>query len=351
MSAEGSGGDDAPEPDDDAERTSARPARPTLGPPERAALLRQHAGAASTRAPAARVGDRCRLRGRRGASPPSSCWSRSARSAGATARRCHRRSSPPPVTSSTTPSPSGSAPRSRRAWSWSVRAGDDGARTVGSGVVVGSDRVVTAAHLLDDATDMVVVTTGGDQLPVQARRHRPADRPRAPVGAGRRPPALAARPLDAAARRADRRRGDRRARGALPRGHRRRVRSRRDGRRRHRRRRGRPARDGHLGAPRDVGRCAGRLRRQPRRRPHPIRHRERPTASRSRWPGCATCDDQLDGSGKVTHGWMGVVCDEDPAERRPARAARSCRPCSPESPAAKAGLAPGDVVVRAGGGS
>ena len=27
--------------------------------------------------------------------------------------------------------------------------------------------------------------------------------------------------------------------------------------------------------------------------------------------------DQLDGSGKVTHGWMGVVCDKDPAESRP----------------------------------
>ena len=27
--------------------------------------------------------------------------------------------------------------------------------------------------------------------------------------------------------------------------------------------------------------------------------------------------DQLDGSGKVTHGWMGVVCDKDAAESRP----------------------------------
>jgi S1-C subfamily serine protease len=58
--------------------------------------------------------------------------------------------------------------------------------------------------------------------------------------------------------------------------------------------------------------------------------------------------DQFDTSGKVTHGWMGVVCDKDPAESRPQGGAMVDM-VLPESPAAAAGLAPGDVVTRAAG--
>ena len=58
--------------------------------------------------------------------------------------------------------------------------------------------------------------------------------------------------------------------------------------------------------------------------------------------------DQLDGSGKVTHGWMGVVCDKDAAESQPQGGA-SAQMVLPGSPAATAGLMVGDVVVRAAG--
>jgi S1-C subfamily serine protease len=58
--------------------------------------------------------------------------------------------------------------------------------------------------------------------------------------------------------------------------------------------------------------------------------------------------DQLDGSGKVVHGWLGVVCDKDPADNR-VQGGAVVRIVYPGSPAAEAGVAPGDIVVRANG--
>jgi S1-C subfamily serine protease len=59
--------------------------------------------------------------------------------------------------------------------------------------------------------------------------------------------------------------------------------------------------------------------------------------------------DQLDASGKVAHGWMGVVCDANPAELPEGRSGALVQGIMEGSPAAKAGLQDGDVVVRAGG--
>jgi putative serine protease PepD len=61
-------------------------------------------------------------------------------------------------------------------------------------------------------------------------------------------------------------------------------------------------------------------------------------------------DDQLDStgsSGAVSHGWLGVLCSKDDADRPGGGAQIDA--VSPDSPAQKAGLAAGDVVVRAGG--
>jgi S1-C subfamily serine protease len=58
--------------------------------------------------------------------------------------------------------------------------------------------------------------------------------------------------------------------------------------------------------------------------------------------------DQLASSGKVTHGWMGVVCSKEPAESRPQGGA-VVQMVLDGSPAQAAELAPGDVVVRAAG--
>jgi S1-C subfamily serine protease len=55
--------------------------------------------------------------------------------------------------------------------------------------------------------------------------------------------------------------------------------------------------------------------------------------------------DQLDSSGKVTHGWLGVLATQDP----PDTSGVVITAIAPNSPAEKAGLHTGDVVVRAGG--
>ncbi len=57
-------------------------------------------------------------------------------------------------------------------------------------------------------------------------------------------------------------------------------------------------------------------------------------------------EDQLDTSGKVSHGWMGVLCDKNDANRPTGGATLAI--VVPGSPAEKAGLKPADVVVRAG---
>jgi S1-C subfamily serine protease len=58
--------------------------------------------------------------------------------------------------------------------------------------------------------------------------------------------------------------------------------------------------------------------------------------------------DQLESSGKAEHGWIGVVCDKDPADN-PAQGGAVVRIVVPGSPAADAGLQPDDVIVRAAG--
>jgi len=57
--------------------------------------------------------------------------------------------------------------------------------------------------------------------------------------------------------------------------------------------------------------------------------------------------DQLESSGKVAHGWIGVICTADDADRPQGGA--QIQVVMDGSPAKKAGLAAGDVVVRAGG--
>jgi len=63
-------------------------------------------------------------------------------------------------------------------------------------------------------------------------------------------------------------------------------------------------------------------------------------------------EDQLDSSGssgKVTHGWIGVLCD--PADADLTGGGAQVQAVVPGSPAAKAGLQQGDIVVRAGASS
>ena len=205
-----------------------------------------------------------------------------------------RPSSPTPATSSTTRSPSGSAPTvapsvvtvQRRRRHHSV---------VGSGVVLKSDRDASPRpHLLTGATDGRISTPTGQQLPAEVGGHRRPDRPRR---CSRSPTATSswpARRARAAAGRPDGRRGQRHAGPALPRRHRRGVRPRRDGRRRHRHRRRRacsttgitdhartcPAARWSIADGNVVGILTTG------------RRRESPTASRSRSATCRDVDDQ-----------------------------------------------------------
>jgi S1-C subfamily serine protease len=56
--------------------------------------------------------------------------------------------------------------------------------------------------------------------------------------------------------------------------------------------------------------------------------------------------DQFDASGKVSHGWIGVVYGDDATDPPPGGAV--VQGVFPQSPAQSAGLAPGDVITRAG---
>jgi S1-C subfamily serine protease len=58
--------------------------------------------------------------------------------------------------------------------------------------------------------------------------------------------------------------------------------------------------------------------------------------------------DQLEANGKVEHGWIGVVCDKDPADS-PAQGGAIVRAVAAGSPAAEAGIVAGDVITRAAG--
>jgi serine protease Do len=60
-------------------------------------------------------------------------------------------------------------------------------------------------------------------------------------------------------------------------------------------------------------------------------------------------EDQLDSSGKVNHGWIGVVYGDDAGDR--AQGGALIQSVFPNSPATGAGLQPGDVITRAGGDS
>jgi S1-C subfamily serine protease len=57
-------------------------------------------------------------------------------------------------------------------------------------------------------------------------------------------------------------------------------------------------------------------------------------------------EDQLDNSGKVSHGWVGVVYGADATD--PPMAGARVQGVFPDSPAKNAGLEPGDVITRAG---
>src|SRR5262249_51529325 len=59
--------------------------------------------------------------------------------------------------------------------------------------------------------------------------------------------------------------------------------------------------------------------------------------------------DQLDGSGKVTRGWLGGGCDPQPADLAGGESGATVQGVFDDSPAKAAGLAGGDVVIRASG--
>ena len=180
------------------------PPRPPLGAPERAAARSSRPRTPGAGRPARGVGRSGSARRSPRCSPPCWCSWRSAPSAAATARRCRPRSSPTPATSSTTRWPSGSAQWWRRASS-PCRSAASTTKPVGSGVVLKSDRVITAAHLLDRGHRR----RGVDDH--RRRRSRPRSSGTDPQtdlalldGHRRRPPAGDARVVVAAARRPDR---------------------------------------------------------------------------------------------------------------------------------------------------
>ena len=326
------------------------PARPALGAPQRAAFLRQHADARLPRAPAPRVGDRHRV-GRRGGARhhPRAGGVRRARRAPPLADPASGRDQPGRRRrlrggragrhrgrgqrgDRSRPSTADDHPAGRVGRRGGLRAGDHRAPTTSTGV---------------DRRRRWSPTPGASSRP---RSWAPTRRPTSPCSSvdGRRPPAGAARRRSSPPRS---------ARPSWPcgagRGHYRvgiDVVSDRD-----------VMVDAGTGVDvaglletgipvttDDVGRRAGRPRRQPRRHPHP-RDERQPRRSRgagvdgARRPRPARRQRQgrprLDGRG-VRQG-----CRPRVAAGRRAVSGVSCA----GSPAAEAGLEAGDVVVRAAG--
>jgi S1-C subfamily serine protease len=229
-----------------------------------------------------------------------------------------------------------------------VRVGGDGGHTVGSGVAIGSDRIMTAAHLLNGASEVSVVTTGGDQLAARVvGADAQTDLALLAVSGGdlqlapmaRSTPPKIGQPIVAVS--ADRGGhysvsidvvSDRDAMvdtgtgvdvaGLLETGL-----------------TVQPSMAG--GALVDAGgNLVGVLTRATDGMPDGLAI---PIAS------VRDVQEQLDGSGKVTHGWMGVVCDGTPADLADGDSGARIQGVVDGGPAAAAGLQNGDVIVRAGG--
>ena len=155
--------DGEPEPDDAGERSASRPPRPALGAPERAAAR----SSATPDAPARETRPREWAVGIGSAVAAVLATVLVLVAFGALGGR-HRSPLPPPVvTNAGDVIDYAVAERVGAVVAPSVvtvKVGGETTKPVGSGVVLKSDRVITAAHLLTGATDVEVSTTTGDNL-------------------------------------------------------------------------------------------------------------------------------------------------------------------------------------------